>query len=152
MIRQWMGFSNFEAYCSAPVESGGLGMNPRTAYRCLAFARVEADEDINHEDLVEIGATKTNIIKQLIEQADSPEEKQGIVQTAKSLSQTDLIAFRNDQLGLPDPRTTAHNRVVSELITIFDSVGVQRPDQGALESMAWALVEAVQNRKAYRGE
>lgn len=149
---QWMGFSNFEAYCSAPVESGGLGMNPRTAYRCLAFARVEADEDINHEDLVEIGATKTNIIKQLIEKADSPEEKQSIVQTAKSLSQTDLIAFRNNQLGLPDPRTTAHNRVVSELITIFDSMGIQRPDQGALESMAWALVEAVQNRKAYRGE
>ncbi len=149
---QWMGFNNFEAYCSAPVESGGLGMNPRTAYRCLAFARVDADADINREDLVELGATKANIIKQLIDRAENAEEKQDIVRTAKSLSQTDLIAFRNDQLGLPDPRTSAHNRVLSELSTIFDSIGLERPEQGALESMAWRLIEAVQNRKGYRSE
>ena len=147
---QWMGFSNFESYCSAPIDSGGLGMNPRTAYRCLAFARVEADEDIERADLVQLGATKTGIIKSLLDKAESPEAKQGIVRTAQSLSQTDLIAYRNDQLGLPDPRTSAHNRVVLELTTIFDSLGIE-VDDGGITSMAWAVIEAVHNRKGYRG-
>lgn len=149
---QWLGFNNFEAYCSAPVESGGLGMNPRTAYRCLAFARVEADEDIQRDDLIELGATKTGLIKGLLDKAVTPEEKQTIVQTAKSLSQTDLIAYRNNELGLPDPRTSAHNRVVSELNTIFDTVGVQIDDPGMIDSMAWTLIEAVQNRKGFRND
>jgi hypothetical protein len=144
-----LGFESFKHYLTAPTGSGGLNMSQRTAYRMIYFA--EASQYSLEDARVEIlGASKAQTILPMLKGAVTEEERREIIQTADSLSNSDLVSWKNKQLGLPDRKERIEERVTQELQVFVDSVGVE-VDANVILRLARQVIEIV-NSGGHRNE
>ena len=136
-----LGFESFKHYLTAPGVSGGLNMGQRTAYRLIYFAEA-AQYSLSDAPVEALGASKAQTILPMLKVAQTEAERREIIQTADSLSNSDLVSWKNRQLGLPDRKDRIEEGVVAELQVFVDSVGVD-VEEGTLLRLARKMIALV---------
>ena len=83
-----LGFENFNHYCEAPINSGGLGISRSYAVQLYSvYQRFVEDLGVSEKDVMEIGPRKLYSIKDRVDENNVDE----ILERARSLSQRDLV-------------------------------------------------------------
>ena len=136
---EFLGFSNFVSYVSAPISTGGLGMSPRSAFRYLAYSRGHRDFSTPNASLLDVDIMKAQTIIPMLKEAKTDEEREQIINKAKESTGHDLIEWKHKVQGTEDPKTVAHREIVKYLMEVFDTFGIPRPDETAREAIGWKL-------------
>ena len=83
-----LGFDNFNHYCEAPINSGGLGISRSYAVQLYSvYQRFVEELGIPEEEVMAIGPRKLYSVKDRVDENNVDD----ILEKARSLSQKDLV-------------------------------------------------------------
>tara|TARA_R100001463_G_scaffold115919_4_gene171160 strand:+ start:1614 stop:2609 length:996 start_codon:yes stop_codon:yes gene_type:complete len=144
---EWIGFDRFESWVSAPVNAGGLGISTRSSWRYQNQAKLYRMFPGREEEVDEINSSKCQAIIQMLEKTSSDEEKENILHQAKSQTTEDLISWRNQQEGRPDPKIQTRKNTESLLFDMLNEHGIYEVDETVLQTWAQKILTEIDARR-----
>lgn len=136
------GFSTFDGYVSAPIDSGGLGLNVRTAYRMVSLYRAQLEYGTEEASLVDVGINKAEVIMPMLKAAPTKEEREKLITQAKSMTKRDLEEFVTRKSGRLSQRDRTKSRLSDYLSRKMEEHGIELPE-GLVGEMANEIVSVV---------
>lgn len=127
------GFKSFDAYVSAPTESGGLGLNVRTAYRMVSLYRAQLEYGTEEASLIDVGLNKAEVILPMLKAAPTKEEREKLIVQARSMTKKDLEEFVTRKSGRVSQSDRTKDRLSDYLTRKMEANGIELPSGIASE-------------------